>query len=75
MSKLLALIAVAFFSGGIASVFVNKMLRHLEWKKPILSSSTPDDTRARLHRRIILCVWTVSSLLFFVAGYLWTQDN
>jgi hypothetical protein len=73
ISKLLALITVAFFLGGCTSALVNQMMRHLEWKKPILPSSTPDDTRARLHRRIILCVWIVSSLLFFIAGYIWMK--
>ena len=73
-SQLFALIAVSFFSGGFTSVLVNKMMRHLEYRKPILPSSTADDTRALLHRRIILCVWTVSSFLFFITGYMWISN-
>jgi hypothetical protein len=70
ISKLFALIAAAFFLGGCVSALVIQMMRHLEWRKPILPSSTPDETRARLQQRIILCVWTVSSLLLFMGGYI-----
>jgi hypothetical protein len=73
ISQLFALIAIAFFSGGITAVLVNKMMRHLEWSKPVLPGSISNVERAKLHQRIILCVWTVSSFLFIVTGYMWIR--